>query len=54
MLANCVEIGLLLLVICQYLKHLHSRAHALLERFTCFLPWNCLGFCCYPLGLTNG
>ncbi|CAL1410852.1 unnamed protein product [Linum trigynum] len=36
LLANCVEIGLpmlLLLVICQYLKHLHSRGHALLERF---------------------
>ncbi|CAN1273844.1 Nucleobase-ascorbate transporter 3 [Linum perenne] len=43
LLANCVEIGLpmlLLLVFCQnprlclqYLKHLHSRAHPILERF---------------------
>ncbi|CAL1396164.1 unnamed protein product [Linum trigynum] len=44
MLANCVEIGLpmlLLLVFCQYLKHLHSRAHALLERFHLLF---CLGF----------
>ncbi|KAJ4824047.1 N-terminal acetyltransferase [Turnera subulata] len=36
LLANCVEVGLpmlILLVICQYLKHLHPRAHPVLERF---------------------
>uniref|UniRef100_A0A2C9U1T9 Nucleobase-ascorbate transporter 3 n=1 Tax=Manihot esculenta TaxID=3983 RepID=A0A2C9U1T9_MANES len=36
LLANCVEIGLpmlILLVICQYLKYLHPRGHPILERF---------------------
>ncbi|KAJ6730043.1 NUCLEOBASE-ASCORBATE TRANSPORTER 3 [Salix viminalis] len=36
LLANCVEIGLpmlILLIICQYLKNLHPRAHPVLERF---------------------
>ncbi|KAF9687598.1 hypothetical protein SADUNF_Sadunf02G0110000 [Salix dunnii] len=36
LLANCVEIGLpmlILLIICQYLKYLHPRAHPVLERF---------------------
>ncbi|EEF52467.1 nucleobase-ascorbate transporter 3 isoform X1 [Ricinus communis] len=36
MLANCVEVGLpmlILLVMCQYLKHLHPRTRPVLERF---------------------
>ncbi|KAJ9166179.1 hypothetical protein P3X46_020963 [Hevea brasiliensis] len=36
LLANCVEIGLpmlIILVICQYLKHLHPRSRPILERF---------------------
>ncbi|CAK7347609.1 unnamed protein product [Dovyalis caffra] len=43
LLANCVEIGLpmlILLVICQYLKHLHPRTHPLLERFSVLV---CIG-----------
>ncbi|XP_011017252.1 PREDICTED: nucleobase-ascorbate transporter 3-like [Populus euphratica] len=36
LLANCVEIGLpmlILLIICQYLKYLHPRANPAIERF---------------------
>ncbi|KAJ8762358.1 hypothetical protein K2173_007516 [Erythroxylum novogranatense] len=43
LLANCVEIGLpmlILLVICQYLKHLYGKAHPILERFGLLL---CVG-----------
>ncbi|XP_065882152.1 nucleobase-ascorbate transporter 3 [Euphorbia lathyris] len=43
MLANCVEIGLpmlIIVVICQYLKHLHPRARPVLEKFGLLL---CIG-----------
>ncbi|KAJ8771560.1 hypothetical protein K2173_026737 [Erythroxylum novogranatense] len=43
LLANCVEIGLpmlILLVICQYLKYLHERGRPVLEKFGLLL---CIG-----------